>query len=273
MKRFTRAVALSCALSGSVGVALAHETWLLPDDFSPEMGESISYSMTSGMGFPAAGSAINADRVVDAAHIAGNVRLPLALGTAPDGALTIRAEVGEGVNCAWVQLRPRILEIPERDDVAHYLEEIGAPEAVWEHWQPEIGQELWRESYSKLARSYLRPNGAVPAATCLSSAAGARFDIRPLRDPTSLKAGDTLSLQVFFDGEALAGQSVTAVREGAQPQILQRSNADGLLEVTLRGAGRYMIYATHLRPADGDDFNWESDFVTLTFKVANPESR
>jgi hypothetical protein len=63
---------------------------------------------------------------------------------------------------------------------------------------------------------------------------------------------------------------VGVVREGNPPDKLRRSGEKGYLEVPLTGTGRYMIYATHLRPADAEEFNWESDFVTLTIEVKAP---
>jgi hypothetical protein len=74
---------------------------------------------------------------------------------------------------------------------------------------------------------------------------------------------------VLFDGRPLAGQAVGLVREGAEPVPLVRSDDAGRLFFTVAGPGRHMIYATHLRPASADDYNWESDFITLTFEAGS----
>ncbi len=262
--------ALACMLVIVSVSASAHETWLLPESFAPSDGASIEFQMSSGMSFPAPGSAITADRIVEASLVSEGQKAALEAQGVGDGVLQLRGVAGEGLNCAWVQLHPRVLEIPEQHDVEHYLEEIGAGDAIWSHWRGEAGETLWRESYSKLARTYLRTPSDASKAICVSEAIASRFDIRPLQDPTGLKPGDSLRLSVLFDGEPLSGQAVGVVREGNKPDELRRSNAQGQLEVPLTGAGRYMIYATHLRPADARDYNWESNFVTLTIEVLDP---
>lgn len=249
----------------------AHETWLLPADFTPEPGRSIEFNMTSGMGFPALGSGIDRRRVVESIlHQDGDSQSLVPSG-GTEGALELSAIPGPGLACAWVRLRPRVLEIGDDEDVEHYLEEIGAPESVWSTWRQREAGTVWRESYSKLARSYLQ--GQLPGASsariesCLSETSGARFEILPLADPTNLVAGESLQLQVLLDGEPLPGQAVGLQREGAAPARLLRSDADGRITVTPDGGGRHMLYATNLRPAEARDYNWESDFITLTFEV------
>ncbi|MEM6962459.1 MAG: DUF4198 domain-containing protein [Myxococcota bacterium] len=261
---FTTAMLL-LASSGSS----AHETWLLPDDFSPATGSLIEFQMSSGMGFPAKGSAITPDRVVDASLANNSSIEALDPQRATQGGLSLQALAKEGLNCVWVQLRPRILEIPDHDDIEHYLEEIGAGDSVWQHWTAEKDEELWRESYSKLARTYLRASASGAATDCTATASRSRFDILPQQDPTQLSAGESLDLRVLFDGEPINDQSVAVVREGDQPQALLSSDEKGLLRVQTTGTGRYMVYATHLRAIDRDIFNWESDFVTLTFEVSD----
>ena len=259
--------ALIASVGFRVGDAVAHETWLMPGDFSPPAETALSFQMTSGMGFPALGSTIGPERIVEAYVLNGKQRFALDPQEQQERALILRAAVSDGVSCAWVQLRPRVLEMPDPQDVRHYLEEIGAGEAVWTRWQPEAGHSLWRESYSKLARSYLRTPGSTASPDCITAAPTSRFDLQPLNDPTRLGPGDRLGLQVLFEGKPLAGQPVAVQREGDVPQALQRSGDDGRLQLNLPEAGRYMVYATMLRPADGETFNWESDFVTLTLEV------
>ena len=68
--------------------------------------------------------------------------------------------------------------------------------------------------------------------------------------------------------EPLAGQAIGVVREGHSPEPLRHADAYGRVVIDISGPGRHMIYATNLRPADAEDANWESDFVTLTFEVS-----
>ncbi|WOJ97326.1 DUF4198 domain-containing protein [Congregibacter brevis] len=247
----------------------AHETWLLPDTFQPEADAQLTLSMTSGMAFPTFDSGISASRIKEAVVSQNGKRDLLVPVDTRGGALELIATPGAGTACAWVALAPRILEIKPKA-VAHYLEEIGAEESVWEAWDAQPEPKYWKESYSKLARTYLQSTPSTPEsedAMCWTDQSVSRFEILPLADPTSLEAGESLQLQVFFDGEPLANQSVGLWQEGDETGVLARSNGDGQLTIVFEGSGRHMIYATHLRPKIGEGFNWESDFVTLTVMV------
>lgn len=261
MKEIIAGLAAAAAASSN-----AHETWLLPTDFSASAGSSVEFNMTSGMGFPELASGIDPSRLSEAVLMSGEERRSLVPTAAREGALVLSGIPEQGLACAWVHLQPRILEIPEVESVEHYLEEIGAPQSVWQAM--EASTEVWRESYSKLARTYIKVGTEGSDTRCIDEISEARFDILPLGDPSALAPGDTLELQVLFDGEPLAGQAIGFVREGSEPETLIRSDTAGRATVTVQGVGRHMIYATNLRTADGAVFNWESDFTTLTFRVA-----
>ena len=259
------------ALAMTIQPVAAHETWLLPSDVSPTAGDSISFYMTSGMSFPANGSAITMDRIVEQGLSGGgNDRALAPAKERSEGALSLSGKVEAGLNCAYVRLSPRILQIDTDDEVQHYLEEIGAPPSVYAHWDVIRSSEVWRESYSKLARTYVQAAGEASGESCLESTSDGRFEIQPLSDPTTLDVDDELSVQVLFDGEPLEGQAIGIVREGDAPNSLMRSDNSGQVSLMVNGWGRYLVYATNLRPAAGDDFNWESDFATFTFYVSKP---
>lgn len=265
-RRLTGPALLAFAISLAAALpAAAHETWLLPETFAPSAGEALQMRMTSGMGFPGMDSAIAPSRLREAVLLQNGERLNLTVAGTGSGALLLTTNPKESAACAAVKLRPRVLAIESKADVEHYLEEVGAPQSVWEAWEATAATETWRESYSKLARSFLR--GTPADEPCWDAAGGTRFDIVPAEDPSVLGATDSLSLRLTLDGAPLAAQAVGIVREGNEPAPLSRSNADGHLELKLSGPGRYMVYATHLRPVDMDNANWESDFVTLTFEV------
>lgn len=268
--RLSRGLA-ALLLAAGAPLATAHETWLLPKDFTPPAGQSLEFTLTSGMGFPSLGSGVDRRRITEARLIQDGDEQALVPVGGSAGALELTAIPYGGVACAWVNLQPRVLEIEADEDVEHYLEEIGAPESVCTAWRASRETTAWRESYAKLTRTYLVGSGEADPEPCWHEPTGTRFDIRPMADPTGLEPGDTLELQVLFDGEPLAGQSVGFVREDEEPRALQRSNEAGRMTVTVGGEGRHMIYATNLRRADGDDYSWESNFTTLTFLVGGEQ--
>lgn len=267
-----RLATIGLFLTGGASRAAAHETWLMPGDFTPPAGQSVDFVLTSGMGFPEPGSGIDRRRIEKAVLLQdGDERALVPVGGS-EGALKLSGIPGGGVACAWVRLRPRTLEIEAPEDVEHYLEEIGASEAVWSAWRASRETVVWRESYGKLARSYLVGSGPgatrAPSAACWQTPSSARFDILPMSDPTAVEPGDRIELQLLLDGEPLADQAIALLREGGEAGPLLRSDADGRVPLMIEGPGRHMIYGTNLRRADGADYSWESDFTTLTFMVS-----
>jgi hypothetical protein len=251
----------------------------MPRNFAPAAGESTSLVMTSGMAFPALNSGIDPSRIEAAMLLQGDDGYPLVPASTPEGALELTTVLQPGPACAWVWLRPRILQM-QASGVTHYLEEIGADTATWAAWEAQPEPKLWRESYRKLARSYLlgrgdgdtAVKGAQSTEDCWNTASESRFDILPTADPSNLQAGSSLQVQVLFDGQPLAGQSVGLMAEGGTPLTMQRSDGMGIVNIEFKNAGQHLFYATNLRPQNGDDFNWESDFVTLSVNVSPPTS-
>ena len=283
LRNHLHSLAACTLVSGSLFLspwALAHETWLLPETFQPAADEPTTILMTSGMAFPALGSGISSVRIKEAVLSQSGERSAMVPVGSSIGALQLSAVPGTGTGtaCAWVALDPRILNIKE-DAVAHYLEEVGADDTVWAAWEAQAEPRQWQESYTKLARTYLRAGGVNygnndgdnQGEDCWTDQSDTRFDILPTQDPGTLSAGDRLSLQLLFDGEPLANQAVGLIRAGDDPGELVRSNTDGTLTLEFAEGGNYMVFATKLWPGKGEGFNWESNFVTLTFMVKDKQ--
>jgi hypothetical protein len=117
-----RAATLGLLVTGGASLAVAHETWLLPEEFAPPAGQSVDFTLTSGMGFPGLGSGIDRRRIEEAVLLQDGNEQALVPAGGRAGALELSGIPAVGVACALVRLRPRILEIEDAEDVEHYLE-------------------------------------------------------------------------------------------------------------------------------------------------------
>lgn len=97
---------------------------------------------------------------------------------------------------------------------------------------------------------------------------GQKLEILLLQNPYLLDPGDSLHVQVLFEGRPLAGQRVTAFNgEGEQRRSIShgRTNSDGVVRFALDREGFWLIRLLHLYPAPVEDVDWESYWASYTF--------
>ena len=252
--------------------ALAHDTWLLPSRASVPPGQEVAFDLTSGMAFPAAGSAIAADRVAAARLRLGGVETALAAPRAATRALRFRVPLRQpGVATVWVDLAPRTLTLGAAE-VAAYLAEIGAPDSVRAAYEAApVGARRFRERYAKHAKTVVRvasPQRALPPDDSSWHVPTAQaLELLPERDPTTLRAGDTLRVRLLRAGASVPYHTVTAVDVAAPRGTRVRTDAAGRAAVVLPRPGRWMLRATLLRRAAEPGLDWESDFATFVVAV------
>jgi len=241
----------------------AHDTWLLPDRFRVATGDSLGLGLTSGMDFPAPESAVAADRLLTRrVRLAGRIQ-SLTLGKA-DQALRLSAALpSEGIAAVWVATRPRTLTLtPEQ--VGEYLAEVGATDTVGPVWK-RSGQKSWRETYAKLAKTFVRVGETTDGSW--AEPVGLGLELVPEADPTRLGVGDTLALRLLLDGRPLTGFPIGVVPALPGKPLLSRTDGQGRVSVRLDQAGPWMLRVTRIVPSAARPSEWDSTFTTLTVDV------
>lgn len=76
-----------------------------------------------------------------------------------------------------------------------------------------------------------------------SARSGDRLEVVLLDNPAELKAGDSLRVQVLFDGKPLVGK-VQAMSPD-QPRVVAQTDAQGIASLTLNGAGFWVLRSSH----------------------------
>jgi uncharacterized GH25 family protein len=248
--------------------ALAHDTWVRPVAGAVPGGATLRLELTSGMAFPALESPIRPERLARAEFRLGGATHPLPVVKSGKQALALSATpAASGVATVAIALAPRRLELDEAH-VAEYLEEIGLAATIGPEWRARPMPRRWRETYRKLAKTFVRVGDASGDRSGLEPV-GLPLELVPESDPTTLLAGTTLSIRLLKAGAPLAGIAVAAVGPGGR--TLVTTDAAGRATFSLALPGPWLFAATELRPAAGGD--WESDFSTMVVAVSDAASR
>lgn len=245
--------------------ASAHDTWLLPERWRVAPGDHLVLALTSAMDFPRPETSVKVDRLeAHSVRLAGKTQA-LAPGSG-ERSLALSAVLKEtGVATAWIATRPRSLTLtPEQ--VAHYLEEVGAADSVGAQWK-RSGRTAWRETYVKLAKTVLRV-GDAGSDSSWREPLGLTLEIVPEIDPTQLKQGDDLRIRLLWQGKPLPDLAVGAVPSAPAKPVLVWTDALGRAAFKLDRPGPWLVRATLIRPSDARAGEWDSAFTTLTLDVA-----
>ena len=252
----------------SLGVAVtcfAHDTWLSPSSYSAEVGQPIAFDLTSGMEFPKLDASIKPERMHLARWRIGSEEGELGEFKAADHALrTERAFAKRGVATLWMQLKPKDIELSD-DDVAHYLEEVRAPEEVQRAWAEQKGKEKWKELYTKCVKTMVAVGGADTDRSW-GEPVGLLLEFVPLTAPGELLVGARARFKLLREGKPLGAAAVALHVEGDSGPRYETTDAAGVVTFALDQAGPSMLAAVDLHPpAPGKP--WESVFSTISFET------
>lgn len=256
---------LAALLVLSAAPLAAHDTWILARKAEVGAGEAARFDLTSGEKFPAPESAIAPDRIARSGlRLRGKTLRFGGRKTEENALLLTRAAETPGIAVAWVELKPKSIDLAP-DEVAEYLAEIGYGEMASDLAGKPPSR--WREIYRKHAKAFVRI-GSGGADGSWREPVGMALEIVPESDPTALRAGVSLSVRVLDGGKPVAGFPLAAVFAGSSGRTLGRTDADGRARFALDQPGPWLLAGTKLSRSARPDADWESDFTTLTLSVA-----
>jgi hypothetical protein len=239
----------------------AHDLYLMPQNFRPAPGATLLLSAHTGDSFPGSEQGVDPKRLTSIPAI--DVSQWRILGMATHTTAT----VAPGSQYFAISTQPRHIEMEPVKFLA-YLKAEGLNQPLA---KSSSGTTKSRESYSKYAKAYVvagQPTGNF------AKPLGLKIEIVPLTEPAQLKAGDSLPIQLLFDGKPLADTQVEMALS-ANPKsktnlaIAGRTDASGKLEIRIAEAGKIRLHAVHMLPSTQPTHDWESFWATLTFEVAS----
>lgn len=245
--------------------ALAHETWMIPSSFSAKVGEEVRLDVSSGMAFPRLESPIRAQRVAGARYRLGRVNARVAALKTSKTSLELRqAFTNAGVATVWLDLKPKEIALAD-DQVAEYLDEIGATDELRSVWARRKGRVPWKETYTKHAKSFVAV-GAANDDRSWAEGIGSTLELIPTTSPFTVEVGGELTVELQAGGKPLANFPVGLMVDGSTERVFRTTNTGGRATFPVAREGRALLFAVRLVPAP-DGSSWNSDFCTMTFAI------
>lgn len=247
--------------------AAAHDLWLVPPA-SAKSNEKAVVSAVSGTKFP------NGDHAPDPSKFAkrivvgpdGTVSEAEAGGTKEKAGLLTWTPAKGGVYAVAVQTAPKILKL-DAEAFNDYLVSDGLPHIYRLRAKEKSLDQPAVERYSKSPKSLVRVGDGKGGDPC--KPLGLPLEIVPLTDPFSRKVGDALKVRVLFDGKPLADANLgwDHPGDGHDPAGTARTDAKGEALIPVARAGLMTIRLTHMTRPKTKDYEWESFWTTLTFRI------
>lgn len=254
--------------------ASAHDLWIEPSTFRPAVDELVWVGLRIGHPLtgaePVRRNSRNLERFVLRGP-GGETPIPGLDGREPAGWIRPPAP---GRYAIVLRSRDAVSVLPGPAFESYLLEEGLEGVSAERARRGEIGAP-GRERYSRALKALLTVGGPRDLngdGTNLAAdrPLGLRLELIARADPWTLKAGDTLPVELRFEDRPLAGALIEAMPLGAElaAPLTARTDAEGRAAFTLPTTGPWLLSAVHMVPAHvAEEEDWESVWTALTFSL------
>lgn len=243
----------------------AHDMWIEPTTFSPELGQIVGVRLRVGRDLlgdplPRDASLINQFIVED-----GTGPKPVVgrHGSDPAGFLRVAAP---GLLVIGYHSHPSAVELTA-DKFNQYLKEEGLTAVAALRAQRKETDAKARELFSRCAKSLVlsgSPNEAQG-----DRLLGLTLELVAERSPYTLHADEALPVRLTYQNRPLVDALVVAInRRDPSKKLTARTDNAGRVQFRLPPDGMWLIKAVHTIPAAaGSNAEWESFWASLTFEL------
>lgn len=239
-----------------------HDLYIRPATFRVSEAKPVQLSMWLAEAFPGEAVDWRADKTADFRVIGPKDSMH------PDPKTPVLNLETSGTYIAGWSSTPSYIEIPAAD-FRVYVKGEGY-RGVLEELDRQPGKP-GREKYTRFLKTYLQ-SGAGTTGN-FADPFGYKIEIIPLSNPSSLKPGDSLTVQLLFDGKPLAGAAVMATYDTYSTQheayaVRTLTDADGKAQIPLIKRGVWMVRANHMLAEKEDPkADWQSFWANISFEV------
>jgi uncharacterized GH25 family protein len=244
---------------------VAHDMWIEPTTFSPELGQIVSLRLRVGQDLvgdplPLDPSLVNQFVVRDATGLKPVVRRD---GGDPAGLLRVAMP---GLLVIGYRSNPSAIEMAA-DKFNQYLKEEGLDAVLTVRASRNETGAPAHELFSRCAKSLVFSGSSSEAQG--DRPLGFTLELVAERNPYAVRPDQDLPVRLMYENRPLAGALVVAMnRLNPADKLSARTDKDGRVRFKLRPGGMWLIKAVHMVPAPtGSHAEWASFWASLTFEV------
>lgn len=244
----------------------AHEFWLEPRTYTPEVEADIPVTLHVGQNFSGAYYPYLIDRFYKftaeqnepAAAIDG-------LEGDDDPAVTLEFEKPR---LAIVAYHSKSFELTYEkfEKFESFLQSAGQAHILAQHRSAGKPETEIEERYYRAAKLLLNVGGTGIGEDRFT---GMPLELVAERNPYSLSAGEELPVRLLHNGKPIEGVLVTAFQKKAAPEAAQKRRTDknGRASIPLPNSGAWLLNAVHIvEPAPDEYVHWVSLWASMTFE-------
>ncbi|GHB79933.1 DUF4198 domain-containing protein [Persicitalea jodogahamensis] len=254
----------------TASIALAHEFWIVPEDFFPELGKKLNWKIQVGEDYMGERWGGGSRRIERLRLFTANGQEDLT-GTIEQSDQQVEAPAftleKSGTQMLVLETNNSFIEL-EPVKFEAYLKEDGLQLALDYRQKNNEQQKVGREFYRRCAKTIIQvgeqKNGLPTKPT------GLDLDIIPLQNPYAMKRNSALTCRILYNQKPLANAMVRCWRRvnGKTEVEFQQTDSKGeaTFELTKKGKAAYMLSSVHMvRLADSDKADWQSLWGSVTF--------
>lgn len=174
-----------------------------------------------------------------------------------------------GTYVAGISTKSRAIELTG-EEFMNYLEHEGLTKIISDRKSKGITQSSANEKYSKHVKAILQVD--ENRTDNFSIELNYPIEFIPLKNPYKLSIGDEMSFKLLYLGEPLGNQIVHIssrlnmdTKDGKETAL--STNENGEVSFTISNEGHWYIATIHMLESNEEDFDYESNWATLTFEV------
>lgn len=254
------------ALVLGCGSLSAHDMWIEPTAFHPDMGKIVGVRLRVGQDMLGDPLPYNTALIDQFISVDSTGRKPVVGHDGNDPAGLMR--VGEpGLQTVGYQSHPSPMTLTA-EKFNQYLKEEGLEGIAELRAHRHQTNSEAREIFSRCAKSLLLSGAQADDA---DRPLGFTLELVALKNPYALRPGDELPLSLTYEGRAISGVLVVAMnRANPAAKISARTDKNGRVSLKLPQGGMWLIKAVHMIPAPaGANADWASFWASLTFDLKN----